>query len=49
MVGPEGGFSENELAYLLRAGGQMINLSESILRIETAAVALLSHAANYRQ
>jgi len=49
MVGPEGGFSENELAYLLKAGGQMINLSESILRIETAAVALLSHAANCRQ
>ncbi len=49
MVGPEGGFSENELAHLLRARGQMISLGESILRIETAAVALLSHAVSYGQ
>jgi 16S rRNA (uracil1498-N3)-methyltransferase len=49
MVGPEGGFSDNELAHLLRAGGQMINLGDSILRIETAAVVLLSYAVSYGQ
>lgn len=49
MVGPEGGFSENELAHLLRAGGQMINLGESILRIETAAIVLLSYAVSSGQ
>jgi 16S rRNA (uracil1498-N3)-methyltransferase len=49
MIGPEGGFSENELAHLLGAGGQMISLGKSILRIETAAVALLSHAVAYGQ
>ena len=49
LVGPEGGFSESELDSLLKAGGRMISLSESILRIETAAVALLSHAANFRR
>jgi 16S rRNA (uracil1498-N3)-methyltransferase len=49
MVGPEGGFSENELSHLLRAGGQMINLGDSILRIETAAVVLLSYAVSYGQ
>ncbi len=49
LVGPEGGFSESELDGLLKAGGRMISLSESILRIETAAVALLSHAANFRR
>jgi 16S rRNA (uracil1498-N3)-methyltransferase len=49
MIGPEGGFSENELAHLLAAGGQIISLGESILRIETAAVVLLSHAVSYGQ
>ncbi len=49
MIGPEGGFSENELTLFRRAGAQMINLSKSILRIETAAVALVSHAINYHQ
>lgn len=49
MVGPEGGFNESELAHLLGSGGQMISIGESILRIETAAVALLSHAVSYGQ
>lgn len=49
IIGPEGGFSENELALFMRAGAHMINLSKSILRIETAAVVLLSHAINYRK
>ena len=49
MVGPEGGFSENERAHLLRAGVQMINLGDSILRIETAAVVLTSYAVSYGQ
>jgi 16S rRNA (uracil1498-N3)-methyltransferase len=39
-IGPEGGFSENELAAAHAAGWQPITLGPRTLRVETAAVAL---------
>lgn len=40
VVGPEGGLTTDELARLDAAGAQRVRLAASILRIETAAVAL---------
>ncbi len=40
VVGPEGGLTMDELAQLDAAGAQRVRLASSILRIETAAVAL---------
>ena len=44
LVGPEGGFSENETAQARTEGWQTIDLGPRILRVETAAVALTSLA-----
>jgi 16S rRNA (uracil1498-N3)-methyltransferase len=44
-VGPEGGFSTDELAAARAAGWQVISLGPRILRVETAAVALAAWAA----
>lgn len=38
MIGPEGGFSPEELNSALEKGAKPIKLSEAILRIETAAI-----------
>ncbi len=42
LIGPEGGFSENEAALAKEAGFIPITLGRRILRTETAAMALLS-------
>jgi len=42
LVGPEGGFSENELKSVEKAGGEKISLGPNRLRTETAAVVFLS-------
>ena len=39
-VGPEGGFTEAEIAQAMQAGGSCVSLGPRILRTETAAVAL---------
>jgi 16S rRNA (uracil1498-N3)-methyltransferase len=39
-VGPEGGFTEEEVAAAVAAGWQSVALGKRILRVETAAVAL---------
>ena len=39
-VGPEGGFTEDEIAAALAAGWRIVDLGPRILRVETAAVAL---------
>jgi 16S rRNA (uracil1498-N3)-methyltransferase len=42
FVGPEGGFTEAERQGLTEAGWQAVQLGESVLRIETAAISLLA-------
>ncbi len=41
-VGPEGGFSPNERATIMAAGGEAVRICDPILRVETAAVAVAS-------
>jgi 16S rRNA (uracil1498-N3)-methyltransferase len=43
FVGPEGGFSPNEVAAARHRGSVTVSLGPRILRIETAAVALAAH------
>ncbi|MDO5027338.1 MAG: 16S rRNA (uracil(1498)-N(3))-methyltransferase [Tissierellia bacterium] len=40
IVGPEGGFSEEEVSQIQEAGAKIVNLGNRILRTETAAIAL---------
>jgi 16S rRNA (uracil1498-N3)-methyltransferase len=40
LVGPEGGFTDDELCIADRAGVIRISLGPHILRVETAAIAL---------
>ena len=44
LVGPEGDFTEEELAALKAAGAQVIGLGPNRLRVETAAIAVLTGA-----
>lgn len=41
-IGPEGGFTESEIAAAISAGWQPVSLGSRILRVETAAIALAS-------
>jgi 16S rRNA (uracil1498-N3)-methyltransferase len=43
-IGPEGGFSDAEVEQLLAAGWEHVSLGSSILRIETAAIAVAAWA-----
>ncbi len=45
-VGPEGGFSEDELSAAMAAGWQPIDLGPRILRVETAAMVLAARLAH---
>ena len=42
MIGPEGGFTEDEVRRIVAAGATTFSLGHHILRIETAAVSLLA-------
>lgn len=42
LIGPEGGFSENEVNLVQEADGQLISLGPNRLRTETAVTAILS-------
>jgi 16S rRNA (uracil1498-N3)-methyltransferase len=42
IVGPEGGFSKDEIALASRAGFQSVSLGRQILKVETAAAAIIS-------
>lgn len=42
VVGPEAGFTESEVASLVRAGAERVSVSSHRLRAETAAVVLVS-------
>jgi 16S rRNA (uracil1498-N3)-methyltransferase len=39
-VGPEGGFTDEEIAEARRAGWQTLDLGPRILRVETAAIVM---------
>ena len=45
LVGPEGGFTAEELAAVEAAGGRRVSLGPHVLRIETAAIALVARLA----
>jgi len=45
LVGPEGGFTPDELAAVDAAGGRRVSLGMHVLRIETAAIAVASRLA----
>ena len=47
-VGPEGGFTDEEVASALAAGWKTIDLGPRILRVETAALALAALAGGWR-
>ncbi len=42
LIGPEGGFTDEEISEIENAGGKPLNLGPHILRLETAAVAALA-------
>ena len=42
IIGPEGGFDDNEIKLAKEAGGEVISLGKRILRTETAAITALS-------
>ena len=42
IIGPEGGFSDNEISKVLEIGGASVSLGKRILRTETAAITTLS-------
>lgn len=41
-VGPEGGFSKDEIAKAMTSGGSLVSLGPRILRVETATLAMAS-------
>lgn len=46
LVGPEGGFTDEEVAMAAQAGAQIVNLGPHVLRIETACVLIAAYARN---
>ncbi len=48
-IGPEGGFTDDEVAQAADAGWQIVGLGERILRIETAAIAMVAALTVNRQ
>ncbi|HEY5958249.1 MAG TPA: 16S rRNA (uracil(1498)-N(3))-methyltransferase, partial [Polyangiaceae bacterium] len=48
-VGPDGGFTDREVASLVGAGGEVCHFGSAILRSEVAVVALLSQIALLRR
>ncbi len=44
LIGPEGGFDDDEIAMIRASGAQSVSLGEAVLRAETAAIACLSYA-----
>jgi 16S rRNA (uracil1498-N3)-methyltransferase len=43
VIGPEGGLTEAEVALLTENGGELVRLAQTILRVETAAVAFAAN------
>ena len=42
VIGPEGGFSEKEVNFLVQSGAESVSLGKTILRTETAGPAMLA-------
>lgn len=42
LIGPPGGFTPNEVAWMVKVGANLVTLGERVLRSETAAIAVLS-------
>jgi 16S rRNA (uracil1498-N3)-methyltransferase len=49
LIGPEGGLAENEAAQVQQGGFVPVRLGEFVLRVETAAVAILAATRMYCQ
>ena len=49
LIGPEGGFDENEIHEALEIGGKVISLGKRILRTETAAITSVSMCMLYAE
>jgi 16S rRNA (uracil1498-N3)-methyltransferase len=49
VIGPEGGFDENEIDAVIKAGGKTISLGSRILRTETAAITAVSMCMLYAE
>ena len=47
LVGPEGGFEDEEVELFENYNWKMINISQNILRTETACISALSIISNY--
>lgn len=47
LIGPEGGFTDDEVNAMRDSGAHIVNLGRTILRTETACVALLSFTRMY--
>ncbi len=47
-VGPEGGFTDEEVSLAVAAGWELVDLGPRTLRIETAAIVLAAATANFR-
>lgn len=45
MIGPEGGFTDAEITSIADSGGKVLSLGVGVLRVETAAIALLAYLA----
>ena len=42
IIGPEGGFSDDEAVRIVKAGGKSVSLGKTVLRTETAGIAAVS-------
>ena len=49
LIGPEGGFTEEEIELATKCGGKIISLGKRILRAETAAITALSMVMLYTE
>jgi 16S rRNA (uracil1498-N3)-methyltransferase len=48
-IGPEGGWTDEEVALALAAGWQPLCLGPRVLRVETAAIAIAALTGNNRE
>ena len=49
LIGPEGGFEENEIELAKTSGGEIISLGKRILRAETASITAISACMMYAE